>query len=432
MPQQPNILYLHSHDTGRYISSYGHDMPTPNLQRLAEEGVLFRNAHCAGPTCSPSRAALLSGQCPHSAGMVGLAHRGFAMFDYNQHLIHTLKPAGYTTALSGIQHVAAQAQTIGYDHLLTTDTRVNHNKAVAFIRQKHDQPWFLSVGFFETHRKFPDPDPELDDPRHLQPPAPLPDTPEVRQDMAAYRSSVRTLDQKIGMVLETLEQTGQTENTLVIATTDHGIAFPFMKCNLTQHGTGVMLILRGPGGFTGGQCIDALVSQIDLFPTLCDLLSIAPPQWLQGTSLMPLIQDNAQQVNDQIFSEVTYHAAYQPMRSVRTQRYNYIRRFDPDFMHPVLPNIDDSLSKRVICQTDYPKSCLPEHELYDLLLDPNETRNLADDPGHQAILANMQHRLNQWMRSTHDPIRKGFLPPPRGAQVNPQYGSSPDEKTTRH
>ena len=92
--RRPNILYIHSHDTGRYVQPYGHAIPTPHIQRLAEEGVLFRKAFCAAPTCSPSRASLLTGQCPHSNGMLGLAHRGFSMTDYKRHVAHTLRAAG--------------------------------------------------------------------------------------------------------------------------------------------------------------------------------------------------------------------------------------------------------------------------------------------------------------------------------------------------
>ena len=88
---RPNILYLHSHDTGRYIEPYGYPVPTPNLQAFAEQGVVFRQAFCGGPTCSPSRAALLTGQAPHSSGMIGLAHMGFKLHDYSQHIVHTLR-----------------------------------------------------------------------------------------------------------------------------------------------------------------------------------------------------------------------------------------------------------------------------------------------------------------------------------------------------
>ena len=112
---RPNILYIHSHDTGRYIQPYGYDVPTPNLQKLAQEGVLFRQAFDAAPTCSPSRAALLTGQCPHNNGMLGLAHRGFFLNDYNQHIIHRLHPHGYRSTLIGLQHIAKDPRTIGYE-----------------------------------------------------------------------------------------------------------------------------------------------------------------------------------------------------------------------------------------------------------------------------------------------------------------------------
>src|SRR5690606_25386251 len=102
---RPNIVYFHSHDTGRYIRPYGHALDTPNYQRLAEEGLLFRQAYPSAPTCSPSRAGLLTGQTPHAAGMLGLAHRGFRLNDPTRHLATTLRDAGYSTTLAGVQHV---------------------------------------------------------------------------------------------------------------------------------------------------------------------------------------------------------------------------------------------------------------------------------------------------------------------------------------
>ena len=94
---RPNILYIHGHDTGRYVQPYGHAVATPNIQKLAEEGVLFRKAFCAAPTCSPSRSALLTGQAPHNAGMVGLVNRGYDLSDHSQHIVTTLRHAGYHT-----------------------------------------------------------------------------------------------------------------------------------------------------------------------------------------------------------------------------------------------------------------------------------------------------------------------------------------------
>src|SRR4051812_3717467 len=118
----PNIVYIHSHDSGRYLQPYGHAVPTPHLQRLASQGVLFRQAFSGAPTCSPSRAVLLTGQYAHQCGMLGLAHRGFALNDYKKHLVHALRSAGYQSVLAGIQHVAAKPETIGYDVLLKPKT----------------------------------------------------------------------------------------------------------------------------------------------------------------------------------------------------------------------------------------------------------------------------------------------------------------------
>ena len=221
-----------------------------------------------------------------------------------------------------------QVERIGYDAVLTQSGADPEQTACAFLEDAPQEPFFLSVGFTLAHRAYPDkPGPE-DDPRYARAPAPLPDTPATRRDMACFYSAVHMLDAKMGAVFDALERTGLAENTLVICTTDHGIAFPRMKCNLTEPGIGVMLIMRGPGGFSGGKVIDPLVSQIDLYPTLCDLLGIDAPEHLQGVSLMPLVRGEASSVRDEVFAEVTFHAAYEPMRCVRTERYAYIRRFD--------------------------------------------------------------------------------------------------------
>jgi N-sulfoglucosamine sulfohydrolase len=426
--KRPNILYIHSHDTGRYVQPYGHAVPTPNLQQLAEQGVLFRQCFCAAPTCSPSRAALLTGQCAHSSGMLGLAHRGFSLNDYSQHILHTLRKAGYRSTLIGIQHIAREPETIGYDRVVQVEShRAEHvaPAAVDFLSATIQEPFFLSVGFLETHREFHTPGPS-EDPRYCLPPAPLPDTPQTRQDMAAFKASARVLDQGIGAVLDALEANGLAEDTLVICTTDHGIAFPGMKCNLTDHGIGVMLIIRRPSGFTGGRVCDAMVSHVDLFPTICDLLEIEPPAWLQGQSMMPLIRGEAEQINDEVFAEVTYHAAYEPQRAVRTRRWKYIRRFD-DRTSPVLPNCDDGPSKDVWLEhgwRDHPPA--PE-QLYDLVFDPNEAHNRADDPSVVDVLEDMRARLDRWMRATDDPLLHGPVPVPRGARVNDPDGMSPRE-----
>lgn len=424
----PNILYLHSHDTGRYIQPYGHAVPTPNLQRLASEGVLFRRAFSCAPTCSPSRAALLSGQFAHQCGMIGLAHRGFAMNDYKKHMLHTLRGAGYQSILGGLQHIAAKPDAIGYDELLRPkSTRVADvaPAAVEFLNRKPSKPFFLDVGFFETHREFPEPT-SADDPRYTLPPAPIPDTPATRADTAAYHASARLLDQGVGQVLTALERNGLADNTIVISTTDHGIAFPSMKCSLTDSGFGVSLILRGPGVFRGGKVCDAMVSHIDLYPTLCDALQIQPPSWLEGKSFLPVLRGETAEINQEIFAEVSYHASYEPKRAVRSQRYKYIRRYG-DRTSPVLPNCDDSPSKSLWLEHEWRRKTLPREQLYDLVFDPGEHHNLAADPASAKALDEMRGRLDRWMTRTADPLQKGFVAAPPGAKVNPADGTSPRE-----
>ncbi len=428
----PNIVYIHSHDSGQYLQPFGHRVPTPNLQKLAESGVLFRRTFSAAPTCSPSRSALLTGMCPHRNGMLGLAHRGFRMNDYNQHIIHTLKAAGYHSVLAGLQHVAPTPDMIGYDELLTPknpSALFVAPVAVEFLNRKHAEPFFLDIGFFETHREYPKPT-AADNPRYTMPPTPIPDTPQTREDMAAYHASARILDEGVGKVLDALERNGLAGNTLVISTTDHGLAFPLMKCNLEDFGWGVSMIIRGPGGFSGGKVCDALLSHIDVFPTICELTGLQRPAWLEGKSFLPVIRGEAKEINDEVFGEVTFHAAYEPKRAIRTQRWKYIKRFG-NKKTPVLPNCDDGLSKTLWVEYGWKNMVLPEESLYDLIFDPTEHHNLVSDAASAGVLSEMRQRLDHWMRATDDPLLRGPVPPPHGSQINNPDSLSPNEKPDR-
>ncbi|HNC06152.1 MAG TPA: sulfatase, partial [Solirubrobacterales bacterium] len=372
MTDRPNIIYVHSHDTGRYVQPYGHHVLTPNMQLLADQGITFRRAFCAAPTCSGSRAALLTGQHCHNNGMMGLAHRGWKLNDYSQTMVHPLKEGGYRTILVGEQHISRDPHVIGYDEVIELSDNYAKRVAPSALEaiRRTSEPFFMSVGFFETHRDFAAPT-SVRDSLYSLPPENLPDTAETRSDMASFKESVRSLDQGIGALLNGLHATGLADRTLVICTTDHGLAFPKAKATLLDGGIGVMMLMRGPNGFSGGKVIDSMVSHLDIYPTVCELAGVPPPDFLQGRSLMPLVSGESAALHEELFSEVTYHAAYEPQRAVRTNRWKYIRRFD-DRKRPVLANCDDSLTKDLLIAMGWGDREVAREQLFDLYLDPFE------------------------------------------------------------
>ena len=410
------------------MQPYGFQVPTPNIQMLADQGVFFRQAFCASPTCSGSRASLLTGQYCHSNGMFGLAHRGWSLNDYGEHLVHPLRGVGYRSVLIGEQHVSKDPGVIGYDEVIDVDS--NHVADVAPIANAAlrdvAEPFFMSVGFFETHRDFQAPT-SVRDTLYSQPPPNLPDTLATREDIAAFKASARSLDQGIGSVLNELHRLGLAERTLIVCTTDHGLAFPRAKATLFDRGTGVSLVMRGPGGFSGGRVIDSMVSHLDVYPTLCEVAGAELPGFLQGTSLLPLIAGDVDAVRDEVFTEMTFHAAYEPLRAIRTERWKYVKRFH-DYPRPILANCDDSDTKDLLVAAGWGEREVPVEQLYDLLLDPNEDADLSSDARYAGTLRELRGRVERWMEETVDPLRQGPIEPSPGAIVNRQDALSPAEE----
>jgi N-sulfoglucosamine sulfohydrolase len=191
----------------------------------------------------------------------------------------------------------------------------------------------------------------------------------------------------------------------------------------------VLLVMRGHGGFHGGKVSDAMVSQLDLFPTICDLVGIEPPDWLSGTSLLPLVRRETEEVNDATFAELTYHAAYDPQRAVRTPRFKYLRRFDDRHPGPVLPNVDDSPSKDLLLAHGWAGRPRPREQLYDLVFDPGEAANVVDDPLYEDVAGQLRERLERWMHETRDPLLAGPIAPAPGVRVNDPWQRSPSDPT---
>lgn len=424
-----NILYIHTHDSGRYLEPFGVNVKTPRIMQLAREGTLFRNAYCAAPTCSPSRVGLLSGMSPHSSNMLGLAQRGFQMDDYKKHLANFLKENGYSTSLFGVQHEAPDTAMIGYDYAYEADCQEDDfmsrdmgacNHAAEYLKNYDgNKPFFMSVGFIHTHRAYPKDAEEYINPDYLTPPYPVADTKENRKDMAAYMRSAQIADKCTGIVLDALKESGMEDDTLIIFTTDHGIAFPFMKCNGYDTGIGVTLIIKYKDNPSRGKVSDSLLSQIDLFPTLCDLNGLEKPDYLQGKSFAALFRNPELEINRQIYSEVTYHAAYEPMRCIRTKRYKLIRYYDFHNGH-VPANIDESSCKKLLIDSGLLKKSRPREMLFDLYIDPVERENLVENPDYKEIYTDLRLRLENWMEETKDPLIKVSyrVPKPEEAYVN--------------
>jgi N-sulfoglucosamine sulfohydrolase len=441
-PNRPNILLIHAHDCGRAIEPYGWPVSTPHLLQFAREGVLFRKAYSTAPTCGPARTALMTGEYPHQSGMFGLPGRdGWEMRDPSHHLVHVLNANGYLTALAGVQHEVNHADLAPLQYQRLLDVRAQKgehypetlDKVEAFLQEPHDRPFFLSVGLDEPHRnnlarpeigvgnesarfsktRYYDPD-KLDW-RYTAPPPWLPDIPEMRKDTASFHEGVRILDEYIGRLLAMIRHRNLEQSTLVILTTDHGIEFTGGKKTLREQGTGVFLLLRGPGGFAGGTVVESLVSHLDLAPTILELCGIAPCPWHEGQSLLPLAANPSRSVRDCVFSEQNYHGNLEALRAVSTGRYRLVLHHDPigyRMRHdgPTCPLMEEFGAY---------DQAIGLEALYDLYLDPMEACNRAHDPAYAAIKADLHARLQQWMLDTGDCFPSGQFP------IKPALRSAP-------
>ncbi|WP_462425161.1 sulfatase [Fusobacterium sp. THCT13E1] len=434
-----NVIYINTHDSGRMLSPYGYDIPTENLKKLAEDSVVFTNAFCAGPTCSPSRAALLTGTFPHQNGMLGLAQRGFSLYNPEKHLANFLKNNGYNTCLCGIQHEYGWyldlekngLHNLGYNEVLTTDSKSfkkeelhlwDRNNAVEVVKwldnYNEEKPFLLSFGMHSTHRPYPVEVAEFIDERYVVPPYPITNNEENRHDHAQYMTTAHYADENIKMIVDALKRNNLYENSIIIFTTDHGLALPFNKCNLTDTGIGVSLIMKVPNADSNGKVVDSLVSQIDVFPTLCELLNLNKPDYLEGKSFAESFADNKAFLDEYIFAEVNFHTSYEPVRCVRTKRYKYIKYYDETWNKVNLSNMDESVPKDFLMNNGLKEKVKYREGLFDLYYDPTERNNLVEDSKYKEVLEKLRKVLLEKQVKTDDPILKGALEIKKGYKVN--------------
>ncbi len=401
---QPNIVLIHWHDLGTRLGCYGRaDVQSPRVDALADEGLRFDAAFCTTPLCTPARASLFTGLFPPRHGHHGLAHRGSHYRAGVRTLPMLLGELGYRTALTGMQHEAVDPRTIGFDEVYQRPGGGQFCGPVAGLaeawlgQQPADAPFFLTVGFTETHRDFevigPDerePQPDRAELDRVVVPGYLPDNDHTRTDLAAMNRSIARADAAAGRVVDAVRARPDADNTLIIFTTDHGIPFPRAKSTLYDSGIRISLIMVPPPAWqTAPGVVDQLVSHVDLTPTLVDLAGGECE--MDGVSVAGLLRGEPVEPRSHILAMKDLHEIYDPMRTIRTDRHKYLRNLHPG-PRLILPTDLDLSPTRAGMDADY-RLPRDHEELYDLQADPDELTNLAADPAHADLLASLRNQL---------------------------------------
>jgi arylsulfatase A-like enzyme len=456
--RRPNILVAIADDWGwPHASTYGDPVVrTPTLDRLAREGVLFEQAYAASPSCTPSRAALLTGQwhwrLEESANLWSTLRYHYPTYT------GLLEQAGYHVGLTGKGWGPGRDEPGGRAH---NPAGRSYASFAAFLDARPaGRPFCFWFGSSDPHREYDKGSGVRSgiDASRIRLNAHFPDAPEVREDVADYAFEAQRFDRDVGGLLRLLEERGELERTIVVMTSDNGMPFPRCKANLYDCGVRVPLAIRWPDRFAAGRRVDAFVSLTDLAPTLLELAGQAAPEATTGRSLVPLMlrqpPANAAGGRDHVITGKERHVPGQekpdvggtPMRAIRTRDFLYVRNFRPDRWPAGTPDAE----KAVIpgrwladCDNGPTKSYLVDHrrddarsarlwdlafakrpaeELYDLRTDPDQLENVAGQPPYAREQAELAERLLAVLRATGDPRVVGGA---ERLEVYPYYGASP-------
>jgi len=415
-----NIIVLTADDLGWHdLSCYGNrDIETPNIDRLANEGVKFDNAFVTASSCSPSRACLITGQYPHTNGVDGLTttYPGKSLAKGYRTLPGMLRRAGYNTYIEGKWHVAPFFNPYHYGYnqglgcLLASEIQTA-DRTLEFLEANKDNRFYMEINYMNNHRdsfsgEF-DFDPDFPiSPNEVSIPAyyHLPDWPEIRLELAKYYSQTLKMDFLIGQLLDKLDELGLTEKTMVLFVSDNGPPWPGNKMTLYDRGVGEPLLVRWPQWTGGGSTCAHPVSTVDIMPTILEGLGLPIPEPLQGVSFLSLLQNTkAPPTRDAVFAEMTWHVDYLPTRMIRCGQWKFIKNYS-DLPVGLDQCADMEWAQRLAELPDQPwtQPRVPE-ELYDLNVDANEQRNLVDDPAYRQVYLQMRQRLRDHMAQTEDP-----------------------------
>jgi len=414
---QPNIVVFLTDDHSVLDATvYGSaDVRTPNMQRLAERGLTFDRAFVASPSCAPSRAALLTGLMPSRNGAEANHSRPRA--DVKK-LPAYFQELGYDVVAFGKVGHYAQTAEYGFDRAENfgyhEDVAVPNG--VKWLRErKSDKPLCFFLGTNWPHVPWP-PTGEGYSPDRVRLPPNHVDTPETRAARASYYAAVARMDADLGLALDAADEV-LGPNTLFLTTSDHGAQWPFDKWNCYDTGIRVSMIAAWPDRIAPGTRTSAMVSWVDLLPTLVELAGGTPPADLDGRSFAAVLTGRKQEHRDRIF---TVHSGdgdknVYPIRSVRSVDWKYVRNLHPEFYFSthidfdVRPGLEYFKTWTAKAKTDPGVAAIveryharPAEELYDLTADPHELHNLAGDPSQTERLTALRSELDAWMKTQGD------------------------------
>lgn len=441
MSNRTNVLLITVDDMNcDSVGCFGNPMPdiTPNLDRLAKEGMKLEHGHITVAVCQPSRSVLLTGRYPHHNGA-----RGFEDIDCGvTTLTEVLRANGYYNGIIGKEdHVAPKEKFCwdAYVRTLTEEMGQGRDPEVYYTESKKlfeaadecGKPFFAMINSHDPHRPFAGSDDEIKyfgrhyipettyEPEEVYVPGCLPDLPDVRRELAWYYASVHRADQSVGRVLDALRDTGHEQDTMVLFLSDNGMALPYAKTNCYLNSTHSPYIVRWPGRIKPGSVSEALVNGVDYTPTILDILGIDPIQDCDGKSMKNTLLAGTE-CHEDIFTlmfktannHITKRPLSFPMRCVQDKRFAYIFNGWSDGTCTFLNESTEGLTFKAMEEAgktdpyihhraEFFKYRVPE-ELYDKELDPHALNNLLELPEYRDILAKMRLRMLDYMRESRD------------------------------
>lgn len=416
--QRPNILWIVSEDnSASYIGCYGNKMATtPNLDKMASEGILYENAYAAAPVCAPTRSTLITGIYATSMGTQNM-RSNYPIPEFIHFYPYYLRKAGY---------YCSNQDKKDYNTVDQPDVWNEYSKEASYKNRKTGQPFFAVINLMTTHEGqifHSIPDNKLKhDPNKMPIPAYLPPTAEVKHDLAQYYDKIEEMDAQVGEILEQLKKDGLAENTIVFYYSDHGGVLGRSKRFVFENGLHIPLIIRFPKKYQylasgkPGTRTNRLVNEVDFTPTLLNLASIKIPEYMQGHLFLGAEQSPPSQYVYGFRERMD--ETYDMCRTVRDKQYRYIRNYMPNRIRgqyirylwkAASMRSWEAAYKKGECneaQSAFWKPKPPE-QLYDVKNDPDNVHNLAGDPKYQSVLKRMRKANNTWIRQIHD---AGFMP----------------------